>query len=124
MTTLILRDTIANEHFELDSIELDIGVADFAPVMSPVVCVAGDLDAYKEGLIVGLVTGEEGSMDGFEGYALPFKKTDQGFVMMEAQLTQPHDTRQGAAVEVDSIVYSFYDPHSAISPRGSVTIRV
>lgn len=124
MATLILRDTIANEHYELDTIELDIGPVDFLPVATPVVCVAGDNFTYQEGLIVGLVERDEDDLDRFIGFALPFQKTKDGFIGVEPQATGPHRTEVGASVALEFIIHNHYELQGPLSPRGAVTIRV
>ena len=124
MATLILRDTIANEHFEMDEIELDMGPVDFLPVTTPVVCVAGDPDSYKDGLVVGIVEPDDDDIDRFVGFALPFKKTEEGFVGIEPQVTKSHVSQEGAGVEMEFIINGLYELTTSLSPRGAVTIRV
>lgn len=124
MATLILRDTIANEHFEMAEITLDVGPVDFLPVTTPVVCVAKDGAAFDEGLVVGVVEPDQDDIDRFIGFALPFMRTSDGFEGVEPQVTSSHKTAVGASVDLEFIIHNCYELEGPLSPRGAVTIRV
>jgi hypothetical protein len=123
MSTIILKETIANEHFDLPEITLDIGPVEFAPVVAPLVCAGGDLYTYKDGLMVVVVERDEDDLDWYTGFVLPFRKTETGFIMSEPQITKPRDSQAAAGVDAEMILKTLYDVQSTISPRGSVVIN-
>lgn len=124
MNQLVLTDTLVNAHFGLNRIALDMARVDaFEPVISPLVCAAGQANTFKDGILVGVVERDTDDPNRFTGFLDVFRKTPEGFVTVKGEATHPQATPERARIEIRLMIHRLFRVHTRLSTQGALQFR-